>query len=370
VPKDYPTIQLAINNAAEGDTVKVASGIYYEHVAVNKSIRLVGEDRDSTVLDGKAVGTVLKVTANNVHISYFTIRNGGLNYGDCGVHLSKVSDNTFKNNKIINCYDGIILSDTRNSEISDNIISNNTYLGLLLLRSNNNIINKNTATFNGWSGIELQISENNILTNNIIQKNTYGIRLLNDDPPLGKNNTFKYNQMLDNKYNFGFHRATKNYLEGFLQNIDTTNTVNGKPVHYLINKTNQLVDSIVGYLAIVNSKNITVKNLYLSKNCNGLLLAYTDNSLIENLTIANNDEGIKLFESNGNKIYHNNFINNTQQVFTFNSNNIWNDETKGNYWSDYKQKYPDATEKNGVWNTPYAIDANNVDKYPLTQPYR
>jgi len=202
VPKDYPTIQLAINNAAEGDTVKVASGIYYEHVAVNKSIRLVGEDRDSTVLDGKADGTVLKVTAGNVHISYFTIRNGGLNYGDCGVHLSKVSDNTFKNNKIINCYDGIILSDTRNSEISDNIISNNTYLGLLLLRSNNNIINKNTATFNGWSGIELQISENNILTNNTIQKNTYGIRLLNDDPPLGKNNTFKYNQMLDNKYNF------------------------------------------------------------------------------------------------------------------------------------------------------------------------
>jgi len=42
----------------------------------------------------------------------------------------------------------------------------------------------------------------------------------------------------------------------------------------------------------------------------------------------------------------------------------------GNYWSDYLMKYPNATqvESSGVWNTPYVIDANNTDYYPLTVP--
>lgn len=371
VPKDYATIQLAINNAAEGDTVKVAAGIYYEHIIVNKPLSLIGEGWETTVIDGNGTGTVIKISANKIHITGFTVRNGGLNYGDCGVHISYANQSVFKNNRITNCYDGLILSDTMFSEVSDNIISHNMYIGLLLVRSNNNVINGNTASFNGWSGIELQISESNLLTNNIAKNNTYGIRLLNDKAPLGRNNTFTSNQMLANKYNFGFHRATKNYLEAFLQNIDTSNTVDGKPIYYLVNQSNQIIDSTtaIGYLALVNSKNITAKNMSFSNNCNGILLAYTDNSLLENLTIANNEEGIKLIQCKDNKIYHNNFVNNTQQVFTLDSANMWDDNSRGNYWSDYKQKYPDATEIDGVWNTPYEIDKENIDWYPLTKPY-
>jgi len=43
----------------------------------------------------------------------------------------------------------------------------------------------------------------------------------------------------------------------------------------------------------------------------------------------------------------------------------------GNYWSDYLTKYPNATfvDSSGVWNTPYVIDANNTDYYPLTVQY-
>ncbi len=39
----------------------------------------------------------------------------------------------------------------------------------------------------------------------------------------------------------------------------------------------------------------------------------------------------------------------------------------GNYWSDYLARYPNATEvdSSGIGNTPYIIDANNVDHYPL-----
>ena len=42
----------------------------------------------------------------------------------------------------------------------------------------------------------------------------------------------------------------------------------------------------------------------------------------------------------------------------------------GNYWGDYKEKYPDAEEIDGcgIWNMPYSIDSNN-DSYPLAEPF-
>ncbi len=46
----------------------------------------------------------------------------------------------------------------------------------------------------------------------------------------------------------------------------------------------------------------------------------------------------------------------------------WDNGQVGNYWSDYFTKYPNATEldSSGIGNTPYVIDSNNIDNYPLT----
>jgi len=51
--------------------------------------------------------------------------------------------------------------------------------------------------------------------------------------------------------------------------------------------------------------------------------------------------------------------------------NTWDDGYLGNYWSDYQTKYPSAVQigDSGVYNIPYAIDAQNIDRYPLTQPF-
>jgi hypothetical protein len=51
--------------------------------------------------------------------------------------------------------------------------------------------------------------------------------------------------------------------------------------------------------------------------------------------------------------------------------NVWDDGIRGNYWSDYLTQYPNAAEidSSGVWNTPYVIDTNNTDHYPLMVQY-
>ena len=102
----------------------------------------------------------------------------------------------------------------------------------------------------------------------------------------------------------------------------------------------------------------------------GIYLAYSSGNSFFRNTIKNNDVGI-VSQICGNNIYHNNFINNTIQVNALVSSNVWDHNDKGNYWSDYKNRYPDAEENPdnlGVWNTSYAIDENNVDRHPLMNP--
>jgi parallel beta-helix repeat protein len=89
--------------------------------------------------------------------------------------------------------------------------------------------------------------------------------------------------------------------------------------------------------------------------------------------VTNSETGIRFYSSSGNTFYHNNLMNNTQQVESDGSPNTWDNgyPSGGNYWSDYRTRYPSATEidGSGIWNTPYVIDANNTDRYPLMSPW-
>jgi parallel beta-helix repeat protein len=101
-----------------------------------------------------------------------------------------------------------------------------------------------------------------------------------------------------------------NYTEYFIHNIDTSNTVNGKPVYYLINQRNLVINSStfpnIGYLALVNSTGITVEGLKLTNNGQGVLFAYTNNSIIRANEFTDNGVGVSLVVSSNNSICNNN----------------------------------------------------------------
>ena len=53
VPTDYSTIQEAINAAVDGDSISVVPGTYYEKINFyGKDIKVVGQDRLTTIIDG------------------------------------------------------------------------------------------------------------------------------------------------------------------------------------------------------------------------------------------------------------------------------------------------------------------------------
>ncbi len=210
-------------------------------------------------------------------------------------------------------------------------------------------------------------------------------------------NTFKGNNIRESRYNFVIWGSD---LDDFIHDIDASNIVDGKPIYYWVTQHNRQIPADAGFVGVVNSTNITVKDLNLTNNDPNVLFAYTRNSIIENVNASNSrlHSGVQLYSSSNNvlinnvllnnrygiyltggidnTIYHNNFINNTIQASVTWSINTWDDgyPSGGNYWSDYtgadlySGPYQDETGSDGIGDTPYAIDTRSMDRFPLMAP--
>lgn len=133
VPSDYPTIQQAVNAASSGSVVLVSNGVYHEHVIVNKSLQLIGNDRTNTIIDSDDSGTGITVIADNVVIDGFTLRNSSYPVSPTGAHAA------------------IHLIGSNNCTVRNSILTHNACFGIYLERSNSNGISGNLVSFNGGS---------------------------------------------------------------------------------------------------------------------------------------------------------------------------------------------------------------------------
>ncbi|HXX88113.1 MAG TPA: NosD domain-containing protein, partial [Candidatus Acidoferrum sp.] len=130
-------------------------------------------------------------------------------------------------------------------------------------------------------------------------------------------------------------------------------------------------------LSLTTINNVTIENINIRDFQNGIILGSSSNNTVSSNTASANIYGVWLDSSSNNTLYHNNFMNNTYQVGTVNSTNTWDDgyPSGGNYWSDYTgvDKYSGPNQNylgsDGIGDTPYVIDANNTDHYPLMKPY-
>lgn len=261
VPDDFPTIQKAVNAANPNDTVYVRAGTYNENTLLNKTINLIGENPHTTIINGSGLGTTYSPTVST--------------YGET-FHIVKVCNFTITGSRIAW---GIYVQLNSKAWVENNIITGNS--GGIILGCDNNTVINNTIANNEYEGMLIFDSSNNTLINNTIS---------------------------GNPYNFGITQSP------FNQNIDTSNTIDGKPLYYLENQTNLNINPAsypdVGFLALINCTNTTVENLTLQNNYNGLILAETRNSTIQNNIIKNNVEGLNIINSPNNTIQNNNITNN------------------------------------------------------------
>ncbi len=331
VPGNYSTIQAAVNAASPGDTIIVREGTYIENVVVNVNDLTVQTETGSTSTIVQAADPghhVFEITADSVKLSGFTVTGASLE---------------------IEYPAGIYLYNADSCIISKNIASNNGF-GIHLSGSSNNMITNNTVSKCLW-GIHLSGSSNNIFSNNTANVNNFdGISLSESS-----NNTLSDNAMSGNRYNFWVEGGYN--LSYFIQRIDTSNKVNGKPIYYLVDQKDKQIPNDAVFVGIVNSTNITVKDLTLTNNGQGVLFAHTRNSRIENVAATHNAENVYSEKSS-------NIWNSPEKItYTYNGSTYTN--YLGNYWHNYTSK--DANN-DGIWDKPYILDSD-WDYHPLVMPW-
>jgi len=171
VPDDYPTIQQAIYNAADGDIIFVRSGTYNENLVIGKDISLEGENRETTVIDGMG-SDCIKVGYADVIISGFTIENGSYGIYGYGYRPSlNLSNVTVKNSK----YYGIYFYNSRDLTIRNSIIENNgggIYWDMPYSGSYDATIEKTIIRNNTGDGIKINDANNATVRDNLIINNT------------------------------------------------------------------------------------------------------------------------------------------------------------------------------------------------------
>jgi len=169
VPRDYPTIQEAIDHANPGDTIIVLAGTYHENLYVDKSVTLMGENRDTTIIDGAAGWCAIEVNSSGVTITGFTVVNATI-----GIYLYKSSGCIVSNNNVtgphinINDEEGIWLYASNGSVVSDNIVYDFGWRGIVLCgHSSEDTVTLNTVRDCG-EGIAVSGEGNFICHNNFV----------------------------------------------------------------------------------------------------------------------------------------------------------------------------------------------------------
>jgi len=206
------------------------------------------------------------------------------------------------------------------------LTGNGNSTGIFIL-NRNGITVRNMKISNFFYGIRLiaerymgMTCSNNNLSGNSLTNNNYGIYIGSSS-----NNVLRNNSMKNNTHNFGVQGEYAN-------DVDVSNTVDGKPIIYWINQQDRTVPSDAGYVALVNCTHITVQNLNLANNRQGILLVSTTESTITKNHITNTGTGIYIQESSSNTISGNNLANNGNGISgqassnNISSNNITNNE--------------------------------------------
>jgi len=229
---DYTSIQDAVNNADDGDMIIVYTGTYTENVNVAKQLSIKSESGNPDDIIVQAADPndhVFYVTADNATISGFGV-TGANSIGKHGIHLEGVTECDIINNIVSNNWCGIYILDSGTNTLRDNTVKSNNNYGIFLVKSGNNTPHNNIVNSNNRYGISLDTSNNNNLSDNTVHSNNkHGITL-----ETSSHNMIRNNNIFNSTYNFG---------SGSINDVDTSNTVDGKRIYYFVDVSDVTTDS-------------------------------------------------------------------------------------------------------------------------------
>jgi parallel beta-helix repeat protein len=347
-------INVSINLIGENKDTTIISGsfftviqIYAKEVSISRfTIKLSGGDLTA--------GIYIRSNNNNIYDNIFSDNEDS-------IYLESSNFNTIKDNTFLKSQIGINLKKSRNNTIKDNNFSSNHIFGIWLdyssndnnikgnsynsnnhycirIWGSNNTIIDNTVSNKNGDGITIRGTNNTITNNNILNNKWIGIDVRGNINKITGNtisnnhlgiiidgsnsNTIKINTISNNYYGLRFRSSSNNiisdnsffnnglYVTDSYQNTVSNNTVNGKPLVYLEDESDKVIDYEVGQIILLNCNKITIENLKIDNTDVGIELWKTDNSIIRNNDFSNKRYGIYLYESSDNTIIDNTITSN------------------------------------------------------------
>ena len=301
----YQFIQDGVNASSNRDTVFVYSGIYYENIVVDKSVKLIGENMNTTFIDGNYYGIVINISVDRVTISGFNIQHCGEWWAGMVIYSNNnvISDNLFTNLR-----SGVIVgNDCFGNLIINNIFDQISWIAVGFGNSRNNIVSKNFIT-NSSCGVSIWGGYfNYVFLNSIKDIDCNGIEIESS----------------------GLNRISSNNIE----NCDD----NG--ISISISPQTYYNTGLVVYNSIINNN--------IVNNTRGIDLAFALFTMIKKNNFIGNHEG-------GNAEFFNSFITRWKD-------NYWDDWT-GSGWYKIKGELL-------ILIIYYLKELYNYDKSPALEPF-
>lgn len=342
----------AIAQTSKGDVLKVPAGVYPGPVVLDRSITLVGEP--GAILDGRGDGDVVQITAPDVTLRGFVIRNTGdiLDRENSGVVVTAPRA-IIADNRLEDVLFGIYLKNSPSSTVQRNhIASKNLDLPrrgdcIRVWASDDSVIEDNTIV--DGRDLVMWYSKNLIVRRNTVTRCRYGIHFM-----YAGQATVEDNRLTDNSVGM-FLMYTKDLV--LRRNVMARNRgpsgfgLGIKDVDGADIRDNLMIDNRVGIHIDNSPSSVDLTHLF-----QGNILAYNDIGLgmLPNVT--------------RNQFVNNGFIDNVQQVAVFGGGkfegNSFTIDGRGNYWGDYRGFDMDGDGLGDVEHRVASVFENLMDRQP------
>lgn len=310
-------LQQAIDKAADGDILNLATGIHAGAIKIDKPLTLSGPEDRSAIVDGSGVGRSIWITAPDVTIRHLTVRGSGLSLFDmdAAIFLDRTADRgRIEENNILDNLIGIYVWGPK-----EGLVLANRIIGRTDIRRSER-----------GNGVQLWRTPGTKVIDNVISAGRDGIFTMTS-----KQNLFRGNHFDDVRF----------------------------AVHYMYTNDSEVSDNTsvgndVGY-AIMYSNNLVIRNnVSDGAKDHGLLFNFANGSDIAGNVVRGGDKCVFIYNANKNRftenrfedcrigvhftagsernaITQNAFINNQTQVMYVGTRFLdWSKNERGNYWSD------------------------------------
>jgi nitrous oxidase accessory protein len=342
-PGDSSTLRSlkeALEKVRPGDVLEVYDGTYEGNLnIITDGLVLQGMGR--TVIQGEKTGNAVLVAANRVTVKGFVIRGGGRESltDDAGLKVMKVKECVVANNRFEDNLHGVYLNGSEKCIVTNNVIRGRSYdyqedrgNGIHLHDSPSSKIEHNDIA-DTRDGVYVSFSDYCTIDNNKVHKTRYGLHYM-----YSHDNSFRYNTLIDNVAGAAVMYARNIKFNG---NVSAHNRgARAYGILWQDVRHSECFDNLI------------------FDNTIGLYVDHAGFSKAYNNMIVSNDVAVIILEnSEDNTMFNNNFLNNLSLLrlrgrTQSGRNNLFYENGRGNYWSDYRGYDLDG---DGIGDIPFKL---------------